>query len=78
MIRPLLPAVAALVLLTGGALAAETVAALTGASSLTASIFHTCAVVAGSGVRCWGAGAWGQLGDGRHGFAMVPLAVKGL
>ena len=40
---------------------------------------HTCAVVRG-GVKCWGSGQYGQLGDGVSGGhnQLTPLDVKGL
>jgi alpha-tubulin suppressor-like RCC1 family protein len=33
---------------------------------------HTCAVTATAEVYCWGSGAWGMLGDGRHGENFPP------
>lgn len=37
---------------------------------------HTCVVLAGGGVRCWGAGAEGQLGDGAHTDRVVLPATS--
>src|SRR4029077_1711832 len=40
---------------------------------------HTCALLVGSGgVRCWGANAYGQLGNNSMTDAQVPLSVSGL
>ena len=34
---------------------------------------HACAVLAGGGVRCWGANFDGQLGDGTAGYSVLPV-----
>lgn len=42
---------------------------------------HTCARLAGGSVSCWGADAFGQLGDGNFGASAhspTPLAIAGL
>jgi alpha-tubulin suppressor-like RCC1 family protein len=39
---------------------------------------HTCAVVAGGSVRCWGDNVEGQLGDGTQDDALAPVSVDGL
>jgi alpha-tubulin suppressor-like RCC1 family protein len=51
-----------------------TVTGLTGAQQLSAGGNHTCAVVAGGAVECWGANEFGQLGDGAT--AASPLPVR--
>ena len=47
-------------------------------SVLAAGYFHTCAVLAGGGVRCWGDNLYGQLGIGTRKNAATPLAVGSL
>ena len=45
-------------------------------SSVTAGMLqHTCAVVDGGSVKCWGYNAWGQLGDGTTTQRLVPTDV---
>ena len=48
-----------------------------GVSAVSAGRAHTCAVVRG-GVKCWGKGDFGRLGDGSATNKSVPLDVKGL
>jgi alpha-tubulin suppressor-like RCC1 family protein len=45
---------------------------------LAAGSFHTCAVAADGGVRCWGHGVRGQLGNGASADSAAPVPVRGL
>ncbi len=47
---------------------------MTGVTAVAAGAAHTCAVLAGGAVTCWGAGAAGQLGQGSVGAAADLLA----
>jgi alpha-tubulin suppressor-like RCC1 family protein len=39
---------------------------------------HSCALLAGGGIRCWGNNKYGQLGDGSAEIRTVPVAVDGM
>ena len=57
---------------------AAIVSGLSGAIAIAAGSDHTCAIVAGGEVRCWGWNASGQLGDGTYTNRPVPVPVSGL
>jgi alpha-tubulin suppressor-like RCC1 family protein len=39
---------------------------------------HSCAIVSGRSVKCWGGNYWSQLGDGTQTDRLRPVAVSGL
>ena len=45
---------------------------------LAAGYSHTCAIVAGGQVRCWGDNGSGQLGNGSQKESITPVFVRGL
>lgn len=63
-----------------GTVIPEFVMGLTGATAITAGTSHTCALLTGGTVDCWGDNGAGELGTGTSGVAPVtlPVAVPGL
>lgn len=52
---------------------------LTGVSAVAGGYYHTCALMAAGGAKCWGDRSVGQLGDGitqMNNFALKPVDVK--
>ena len=51
---------------------------LTGVVALAAGAGHTCALLTGGGIDCWGSNNIGQLGTGDMKNREIPTAVTGL
>jgi alpha-tubulin suppressor-like RCC1 family protein len=49
-----------------------------GATTISAGFYHTCALTTGGAAKCWGYNGFGNLGNNSTSNAGVPVAVSGL
>ena len=55
-----------------------TVTGITNATAVIAGIYHSCALLPGGSIKCWGTNSSGELGDGRLFLSATPVSVVGI
>ena len=64
--------------LAGKSLLPLTVSGISNATDVVAGNYHSCALISGGSVKCWGANSNGALGDGTTTMRTSPVSVSGL
>ncbi len=54
------------------------VSGISTATQVTAGGFHTCALISGGAIKCWGDGEDGELGNGAYDASPTPVPVSGI
>ena len=63
---------------SGRSLLPVTVSGLSNGTQVVAGNNHSCALISGGSVKCWGGNGNGQLGDGTTASKSTPVSVSGL
>jgi alpha-tubulin suppressor-like RCC1 family protein len=68
----------AIATLVGTPLPGDVIGLSSGVAAIAVGGNHSCALRTGGGIKCWGANAYGELGDGTTTRSPLPVAVYGL
>ena len=63
---------------SGKSLLPVSVSGLSNGTQVVAGHHHSCALISGGSVKCWGGNGKGQLGDGTTASKSTPVSVSGL
>ncbi|CAB4878412.1 MAG: hypothetical protein F2799_05855 [Actinobacteria bacterium] len=69
-------ALACMVTMTGGMTTAAQAAVQP--PQITAGVAHSCVVISGGTIKCWGYNGWGTLGNGTTTDSSLPVSVSGI